>query len=60
VGDIVGFAFFAVVGIADGELGLDVAGAQELLYGLIPCLLLQLKGGRNGTRGRIQGLGMAH
>jgi hypothetical protein len=36
VGDLVGFSFFGVVGIADGELGLDIAGAQELLHGLIP------------------------
>ena len=34
-GDIVGFALLRVVGIADGELGLDVAGTEKLLDRLV-------------------------
>jgi hypothetical protein len=52
VGNIVGFAFFRIVGVADSELGLDKAGAQEFLNGLIPRLLLQLQDGRQGRGGR--------
>jgi len=40
VGDVVGFALFGVVRIADGGLGLKEAGTQELLHGLIADELL--------------------
>jgi hypothetical protein len=48
LGDIVGFAFCGVVGVADGELGLDQAGAQEVLDGLVASVVLELKK-RQGT-----------
>jgi hypothetical protein len=43
---LVGFVFFRIVWIADGELGLKEPGAQKLLHGLIAGELLQLERGR--------------
>jgi hypothetical protein len=40
VGNVVGCAFVRVVGIADGEFGLNHTRAQKFLDCLIPCLLL--------------------
>ena len=40
----VGLLLFGIAGLADGQLGMDGARAQQLLHGLIAGLLLQLQG----------------
>jgi hypothetical protein len=58
-GDVVGFAFFGVVGIADGELSLKETGAKKLLHGLVAGELLQLEGARKRRSGGRSGAVMA-
>lgn len=58
----IGFVLFGIVGLADGQLGLDQTAAQKFLYCLVPSLLLQLKHGmqrRAGGHGPCRGTGWA-
>ena len=41
-GNVVGFALFGVVGIVDGELGLDQTGAKEVLDGLVASVMAKI------------------
>src|ERR1700722_19632943 len=52
VGDMVCFAFFGIVWMADCELGLDYPVAEHLLHGIVAGLLLELEHGMQRLRGQ--------
>jgi hypothetical protein len=50
VGDLIGFPFLGISGVADRQLGLDYAAVQEVLYGQISGLPLQGEKGMSRRR----------
>jgi hypothetical protein len=44
IGGCIGLLLLGIVGLANGEFGMDDAGAQQLLHGLVAGQLLQLQG----------------